>query len=66
MEYPGAVSHVMARGNVQSPIYLDDADQGMFLSVLGRVESNLNWLCHAYYLTTNHYDPSTISSSKYP
>jgi hypothetical protein len=25
IEYPGAVYHVMARGNVQSPIYLDDA-----------------------------------------
>jgi ATP-dependent DNA helicase RecG len=27
----------MARGNARSPIYLDDADRGMFLNVFGRV-----------------------------
>ncbi|MFO7801574.1 MAG: hypothetical protein R6V55_04695 [Desulfovermiculus sp.] len=44
IEYPGAVYHVLARGNARSPIYLDDADRGMFLNVLGRVVSDLNWL----------------------
>ena len=55
IEFPGAVYHVMARGNARSPIYLDDADRGMFLNVLGRVVSDFNWLCHAYCLLTNHY-----------
>ena len=53
--YPGAVCHVMARGNAWSPIYLDNSDRGVFLNVLARVVSDFNWLCHAYCLMTTHY-----------
>ena len=55
IEYPGAVYHVMARGNARGPIYLDDADRSMFLRVLARTVSDCNWLCHSYCLMTNHY-----------
>ena len=54
IQYPGAVHHVMARGSARGLIDLDDADRSMFLNVLGRVVSDLNWLCHACCLMTTH------------
>jgi len=37
IEYPGAVYHVMNRGNARYPIVLDDADRELFLGCLGDV-----------------------------
>ncbi len=55
IEFPGALYHVTARGNRRQAIYEDDADRQLFLSVLGDVVENFNWLCPAYCLMTNHY-----------
>jgi len=55
IEYPGAVYHVTARGNVGQAIFLDDEDRKSFLLILGSVVERFNWLCHAYCLMTNHY-----------
>lgn len=33
--YPGAVYHVMNRGDRREPIFHDDADRELFLSTLG-------------------------------
>ena len=35
IEFPGAVYHVMARGDRRELIYHDDEDRRMFLKVLG-------------------------------
>ena len=35
IEYPGAMYHVMNRGDRREPIYLDDADRTRFLQTLG-------------------------------
>ena len=37
MEYPGAVYHVMARGNQGRAIYREDRDRLRFLETLGEV-----------------------------
>jgi len=55
LEFPGAVYHVMARGNRREPIYLEDSDFSEFLSLLAEVRGRFNWLVHAYCLMTNHY-----------
>ena len=55
IEFPGAVYHVTARGNAREPIFLADADQKMFLSVLETAITRYNWVCHAYCLMDNHY-----------
>ena len=52
---PGAVYHVIARGNERAPIYRDDADRFAFLRTLARVVDRFGWLCHAYCLMVNHY-----------
>ena len=35
LEYPGAVYHVMNRGDRREPIFRDDADRQRFLNTLG-------------------------------
>ena len=55
IEYPGAIYHVMNRGNQQEKIFLDAADQERFLSTLGDVCGKTEWKAHAYCLMDNHF-----------
>lgn len=55
IEYEGAVYHVTSRGNRQKPIFKDEVDRELFLSILEDVNKRYNWLCHAYCLMNNHY-----------
>lgn len=50
IEYPGAVYHITSHGNARQDISLDDADQTMFLEILGQAVDRFNWLCHVYCL----------------
>jgi hypothetical protein len=36
LEFPGAIYHLTARGNVQQAIFVDDWDRQHFLRLLGR------------------------------
>jgi len=55
IEYPNAVYHVTARGNARNDIYHSEKDREEFLSILDRVVSRYNWICHTYCLMDNHY-----------
>ena len=55
LEYAGALYHITSRGDRREPIYEDDVDRKMFMSLLGQVCKTYNWLCHAYCLMGNHY-----------
>jgi REP element-mobilizing transposase RayT len=55
LEFPGAVYHVMARGNAKQAIYLDDRDRVAFLEALWRICKRLDWQVWAYCLMNNHY-----------
>lgn len=55
IEYPGALYHVMARGNARLPIYESPNDKRMFLALLAETVERFNWLCHSYCLMENHY-----------
>lgn len=55
IEYEGAYYHVMARGNHQGKIFLDDEDRKCFLSALSDVCKMTGWLVHAWVLMKNHY-----------
>jgi putative transposase len=52
---PGAVVHVIVRGNEQGPIVQDDHDRHTFLAILARAVERYQWLCHTYCLMDNHY-----------
>jgi putative transposase len=55
IEYPGALYHVMSRGNAYQDIYLDDDDRRAFLKNLKHCINLHNLVCHAYCLMDNHY-----------
>jgi hypothetical protein len=43
LQYPGAICHVMNRGDRREPISADDDDHRRFLATLGRVSET--WTC---------------------
>jgi putative transposase len=53
-ELAGAIHHVFARGNAKQAIYLDDADRGRYLVLLGKAVRRQRWRCLAYCLMDNH------------
>lgn len=54
-QFPGAVYHIIARGNDKQTIYYDQQDKLRFLKFLEQTVKQYRWLCHAYCLMTNHY-----------
>jgi len=55
IEYPGAVYHVMCRGDRREAIFLSDADRALFLDTLEQACGKAGWRVHAYVLMPNHY-----------
>src|SRR6267142_4422518 len=55
VEYPGAIYHVMNRGDRREPIFKDDADHRRFLATLGETCVKTAWQVHAYCLMSNHF-----------
>ena len=43
VEYPGAIYHVMNRGDRREPIFRDDADRKLFLATLGECCGKTDW-----------------------
>ena len=48
VEYPGAIYHVMNRGDRREPILRDDEDRERFLATLGEACGRSGWQVHAY------------------
>lgn len=55
VQYPGAVHHVMARGNRKSIIFEDDTDCMNFLRLLGQVAQRYEFRIYGICLMNNHY-----------
>ncbi len=55
IQYPGAVYHVMCRGNERREIFRDDPDRLMFLRYLARSREIYSVTLHAYVLMTDHF-----------
>ena len=55
IEYPGAIYHVMSRGDRREPIFQDGLDRQRFLQTLGQACLKTNWQIHAYCLMGNHF-----------
>lgn len=55
VEYPGAIYHVLNRGDRREPIFLDDADRQRFIETLGEAWAKTGWQVHAYVLMANHF-----------
>jgi putative transposase len=55
LEFPGALYHVISRGNEKGAIFIDDEDRRDFTSILAAVISRETFLLHSYCLLGNHY-----------
>ena len=55
IQYPGAVYHVMNRGNRGDPIFHGELDYEHFLRTLEEACRKALWQVHAYCLMRNHF-----------
>jgi putative transposase len=55
VEYPGAVYHMMNRGDRREPIFRDEEDRRCFLRTLGEACAKTGWQVHALCLMSNHF-----------
>jgi putative transposase len=55
VEYPGAIYHVLNRGDRREPIFKDDQDRRAFVEALAAVCAKTGWQVHAYVLMPNHF-----------
>ena len=55
VEYPGAIYHVMNRGDHRENIFLDDEDRACFLSALAEACRKTEWRVLAYCWMPNHF-----------
>lgn len=72
IEYPGAVYHVLCRGDRREAIFLSAADREMFLETLGEMCERTGNLLHSYVLMSNHYhllietpEPNLVAGMKW-
>ena len=54
VEYPGALYHVITRGNQRQKIFYDDGDRAKYLEILSRLKHTYSFRIHAYVLMLNH------------
>jgi REP element-mobilizing transposase RayT len=55
VQYPGAIYHVMSRGDRREDIFLDDVDRQDFLKTLAETCQKSGFEVHAYCLMRNHF-----------
>lgn len=55
VEYPGAMYHVLNRGDRREPIVKDDEDRQRFMAALGEACAKTGWQVHALCLLPNHF-----------
>ena len=55
VEYPGAIYHVINRGDRREAIFHDDDDRQRFLDTLGEACMKTGWQVHSYCLMSNHF-----------
>ena len=55
VQYPGAVYHVMSRGDRREDIFEDDQDRQRLIETLAESCQKTGWQVHAYCLMRNHF-----------
>jgi putative transposase len=55
IEYPGALYHVMCRGDRREKIFQTEEDRALFLQTWGEASERAEFVTHAYVLMGNHY-----------
>jgi putative transposase len=72
IQFPGAIYHLMSRGDRREAIFLDDHDRESFLQTLGDTCVKTGWQVHAFCLMPNHFhlvvetpQPNLVSGMKW-
>ena len=55
VQYPGAIYHVMNRGDHLEFIFRDSKDPALLLATLAEACAKTDWQVHAYCLLSNHF-----------
>src|SRR5205814_6566501 len=55
IQYPGAIYHVINRGDRREDIFKGDADRKLFLATLAQACAKTDWQIHAFCLMRNHF-----------
>ena len=55
VQFPGAIYHVMARGNNKQDIFLREEDAELFLEIVAQAVTRYGIVIHAYCLMINHF-----------
>ena len=55
LQYPGAIYHVMNRGDRREDIFLSDNDRALFVRTLAEACEKTDWQVHAWCLMSNHF-----------
>jgi hypothetical protein len=50
VQYPGAIYHVMNRGDHSEAVFRDRQDSDLFLTTLGKASAITDWQVHSYCL----------------
>ena len=54
LQYPGAIYHLMARGNGRQDIVCDDVDREHLKEQLGKAAMRCSWRVYAFVIMSNH------------
>lgn len=55
LEFPGAVYHVLNRGNYRRDLFLSAGEAQAFVATLAEAVQRHGWILHAYVVMRNHY-----------
>lgn len=55
IQFPGALYHIVSRGNEKQMIFFDEDDRRKLLKILAVVMQDYKWRCYCYCLMGNHY-----------
>ena len=55
IQYPGAIYHVINRGNYRRDLFLSPGEAKAFLATVKDAKERMGWRVHAYVLMRNHY-----------
>ncbi len=72
VQYPGAVYHVMARGDGGKSIFDTDDDRQSLLHLINQIHESHGWIVHAYVIMGNHFhllletpEPNLVDGMRY-
>ncbi len=55
IEFPGAIYHLMGRGNYRKPVFAETGAAKAFERAMGEASERCGWQVHAYVVMSNQF-----------